>query len=144
MITKDLLAKPFTIFMGTQTKFVNNGNGITLYESYTVGTQKKFRDTFGIDLDRSNETGAVFTTIRGSTDCSIDLSGTEDKTPIKDDITDRAEIIDLPGDFIDSEYPGFAQVDHLIRDYPLSTAFDERWCSNFPPPPSLALGSFDL
>ena len=83
-------------------------NGVTLYESYTVGTKIKFKSALGIDLDRSNETGAVFTTIRGEKDCSIDLSGDESVVKIKADITDRAVIGQKFGDFFDSDYIGFA------------------------------------
>ena len=62
--------------MGTQTKLV--ANGLTLYESFTAGTAKNFRGALGIDYTRVKRTGAVFTTIRGSKDCSLDLSETEE------------------------------------------------------------------
>ena len=67
----------------------------------------------------------MFTTIRGSKDCSLDLSETSFELRIKADITDRAAIIENTGDFFASDYSGFAQVDHLMHDYPLSAAFDE-------------------
>ena len=76
LITEKFYGKSFTIFMGSRRKLA--ANGLTLYESYTVGTTEKIIDPLQcIFFCKSTITGAVFTTIIGSKDCSIDLSWQE-------------------------------------------------------------------
>ena len=59
LLFEKVLYFPYTIFMGTKTGSID---GLTVYESYTIGTSKKYKTVSG-DLDLKKESGAIFATI---------------------------------------------------------------------------------
>ena len=71
LLHANILDNPFTVFMGTATQIVD---GITIRQSYTVGTAGVFEGTSTTENNKGR-TGGIFPSINDSNSCMKDNSG---------------------------------------------------------------------
>ena len=94
LLYEEVIYFPYTIFMGSNTGTLD---GLTVYESYTIATTKKFKTSSG-DISFSKETGVIYASIRDAmADCLDNNSGN----------TDSMSITDMPDAFLESNEAEF-------------------------------------
>ena len=80
LLHKYVMQKPFTIFFGSDTQIVDT---MMIYQSYTIGTAKKFESNSST-LVLSSYTGGIYPSIRNSHSCMKDNSGSVTEIDIFD------------------------------------------------------------